>query len=83
MQPVTADEISERVAAASGGALSIDEAKDEQFNLLEKGFTSLSFLRLVDDLEVSYGVYIDLEGDTTFLGRVSSIVKFLNDERSG
>jgi hypothetical protein len=73
--------LSERVAdlieRASGGVVSRQLALDEGANLIEKGFSSLSFLQLVDLLETTYGVYIDLEGDTTFLGRVSGIVTFL------
>ncbi|MBB4910646.1 acyl carrier protein [Actinophytocola algeriensis] len=73
-------EIAELIAETSGGAVGKDLALDEQSNLLEKGFSSLSFLQLIDALETRYGVYIDLEEDTTFLGRVSGIVRFLKDQ---
>lgn len=65
---------------ASDGVISREAALDESANLLEKGFSSLSFLQLVDALETKYGVYIDLEQDTTFLGRVSGIVTFLSEQ---
>jgi acyl carrier protein len=71
------DNVARLIEQASGGLVSRELALDERSNLLEKGFSSLSFLQLIDSLETSYGVYIDLEGDTTFLGRVSGIVKFL------
>ncbi|MET0135382.1 MAG: phosphopantetheine-binding protein [Kibdelosporangium sp.] len=72
-----ASDVAGLIAEASGGTVTADLALDEEANLLEKGFSSLSFLQLIDSLETKYGVYIDLEQDTTFLGRVSGIVDFL------
>jgi acyl carrier protein len=73
-------DVASLIADASGGVVSRELALDENANLLEKGFSSLSFLQLVDALETRYGVYIDLEQDTTFLGRVSGIVTFLSEQ---
>lgn len=73
-------EVADLIEEASAGTVSSDTALDESANLLEKGFSSLSFLKLIDLLELRYGVYIDLEEDTTFLGRVSGIVAFLQEQ---
>jgi acyl carrier protein len=73
-------DVARLVEDASDGVISRELALDESSNLLEKGFSSLSFLQLVDTLETEYGVYIDLEQDTTFLGRVSGIVTFLREQ---
>jgi acyl carrier protein len=70
-------QISALIANASDGTLTESEVRDETTTLLEKGFGSLSFLKLIDSIELSYGVYIDLEEDTAFLGRVSGIRSFL------
>jgi acyl carrier protein len=72
--------VADLIAEASGGVVSPELALDEESNLLEKGFSSLSFLQLIDTIETTYGVYIDLEEDTTFLGRVSGIVEFLKTQ---
>jgi acyl carrier protein len=74
------DKVAILIEQASGGVVTRQLALDESSNLLEKGFSSLSFLQLIDSLETTYGVYIDLEGDTTFLGRVSGIVRFLKEQ---
>ena len=41
--------------------------------------TSLSFLRLVDAIEIAYGVEIDLENDLERMRTVASIVDFLTE----
>ncbi len=73
-------EVTDLIVEASSGVVTGEQVVDESANLLEKGFSSLSFLQLIDALETRYGVYIDLEADTRFLGRVSSIVKFLREQ---
>ncbi|TDV49757.1 phosphopantetheine-binding protein [Actinophytocola oryzae] len=73
-------EITSLIVETSGGVVTGAQVVDESANLLEKGFSSLSFLQLIDALETRYGIYIDLEGDTRFLGRVSSIVTFLREQ---
>jgi acyl carrier protein len=78
-----ATEVTDLIVVASSGVVSGEQVRDESANLLEKGFSSLSFLQLIDALETRYGVYIDLEGDTKFLGRVSGIVRFLRDQNVG
>ncbi|GAB3888171.1 phosphopantetheine-binding protein [Kibdelosporangium lantanae] len=74
------DEVTGLIVDASGGVVTGEQVRDESANLLEKGFSSLSFLQLIDALETRFGVYIDLEGETKFLGRVSSIVGFLREQ---
>ncbi|TYL85817.1 hypothetical protein [Bradyrhizobium cytisi] len=74
------ESIAKLIEQASSGLVTQQLALDERSNLLEKGFSSLSFLQLIDSIETTYGVYIDLEEDTTFLGRVSGIVRFLKEQ---
>jgi acyl carrier protein len=76
-------EVTSLIVDASGGVVTAGHAVDESTNLLEKGFSSLSFLQLIDALETHFGIYIDLEGDTRFLGRVSTIVRFLREQNVG
>jgi acyl carrier protein len=74
------DRIAGLIEVSSDGRVSKEVALDERSNLLEKGFSSLSFLQLIDSIETQFGVYIDLEGDTKFLGRVSGIEEFLRTQ---
>jgi acyl carrier protein len=76
-------EVTGLIVDASGGVVTAAQVVDESSNLLEKGFSSLSFLQLVDALETHFGIYIDLEEDTRFLGRVSTIVRFLREQNVG
>ncbi|MEH0424389.1 acyl carrier protein [Streptomyces sp. B21-083] len=68
------------VAEASEGAVSQDAALAEGRTLTELGLTSLSYLRLIDALENEFGVYIDLEEDTAFLGSVDGLVQYLDGQ---
>ncbi|QWF76793.1 hypothetical protein [Amycolatopsis sp. CA-230715] len=74
------DQVADLIVESSGGVVTGEQVWDESANLLEKGFSSLSFLQLIDSLETTYGVYIDVEADTQFLGRVSTIVGFLREQ---
>lgn len=76
------DHVANLIATASGGTLSREQALNPNGNLLEKGFSSLSFLQLIDAIENDFGVYIDLEADTTFLGSVEGIVTYLEAQRA-
>jgi|tagenome__1003787_1003787.scaffolds.fasta_scaffold14186594_1 acyl carrier protein len=76
-------EVTSLIVETSGGVVTDAQVVDESTNLLEKGFSSLSFLQLIDALETRYGIYIDLEGNTRFLGRVSTIVTFLREQNIG
>jgi acyl carrier protein len=74
----------QRVAAmvedASEGTLNRDAALEEGRTLAEKGLSSLAYLRLIDAVETEFGVYIDLEGDTTFMSTVPGIVGYMAAE---
>ncbi|WP_405425944.1 phosphopantetheine-binding protein [Micromonospora sp. NBC_00617] len=76
------DRVAELIAAASNGTVTTQQASDTSSNLLEKGFTSLSFLQLIDAVENEFGLYIDLEEDTTFLGSVDGIVGFIHAQQA-
>lgn len=70
----------ELVAAVSEGAVSKETALSGSSTLTELGLTSLAYLRLIDALENEFGVYIDLEEDTSFLGSVEGLVRYLDEQ---
>jgi acyl carrier protein len=72
--------IAHLVQEASEGAVSSEQALDETSNLTDKGFSSLSFLRLIDSIENELGVYVDLESDTTFMQTVDGISGYVSAE---
>ncbi|MGW4369555.1 acyl carrier protein [Nocardia takedensis] len=67
------------VAKATDGTLDADSAQRSERSFADAGMTSLSFLRLVDALEIRYGVEIDLEEDLDRMRTVASIVAYLRD----
>lgn len=69
--------IAEMVATATDGT--IGDAADATGTFADAGMTSLSFLRLVDAIEIAYGVEIDLENDLERMRTVVSIVDFLTE----
>ena len=76
-------QIADLLAESSGGTVTPEQALDTSTNLIEKGFTSLSFLQLIDAVENTFGLYIDLEGDTTFLGSVPGIAGHVAEQQAG
>lgn len=74
------DRISEIIEEVSAGSVTKEQALDAQTDLTDKGFTSLSFLQLIDAVETELGVYIDLEGDTKFLQSVDGIADYVHSQ---
>jgi acyl carrier protein len=70
------------VEQSSEGSVSKAAALTPGATLTDTGLTSLSYLRLIDKIENDIGVYIDLEGDTSFLGSVDSIAEYIDAQRS-
>ena len=71
--------VAELVAKVTDGTLDADSAQRSEQTFADAGMTSLSFLRLVDALEIRYGVEIDLEEDLDRMRTVASIVAYLRD----
>jgi acyl carrier protein len=83
--PHTADDtltlaVAELVAAATDGIIAAATAQAAGQTFADAGMTSLSFLRLVDALELRYGVEIDLENDIDAMRTVALIVEYLRAE---
>ncbi|MBF6194319.1 MULTISPECIES: acyl carrier protein [Nocardia] len=72
--------VADLVATATDGTLDADSAQRSEQTFAEAGMTSLSFLRLVDALEIRYGVEIDLENDLDHLRTVAAIVAYLRNQ---
>ncbi|MEU0807681.1 acyl carrier protein [Streptomyces sp. NPDC005970] len=72
--------VAELVQEASEGTLSPESALTDGNTLAEKGLSSLSYLRLIDSIETEFGIYIDLEGDTTFMQTIPGIVAYMAAE---
>jgi acyl carrier protein len=73
--------IARLVAQASSGMISEAQAAHPNTNLSELGLSSLAYLRLIDSIELEYGVSIDLEGDIAFMTSVDGIAEYVNAQR--
>ncbi|MEU4416880.1 acyl carrier protein [Nocardia salmonicida] len=69
--------VAELVAKVTDGTIDAESAHRSEQTFAEAGMTSLSFLRLVDALEIDYGVEIDLETDLDSMRTVASIADYL------
>lgn len=76
------DLIASLVTEASGGVVSVEAALGPETDLQALGLSSLAFLQLIDAIENDLGVYIDLDGDTTFLRTVDGIVRYVEVQRA-
>lgn len=72
--------IARLVENASDGLISATEALEADTDLQQRGLTSLAFLRLVDAIENTLGVYVDLEQDITFMRTVAGISRYVEAE---
>jgi acyl carrier protein len=70
--------VAELVHAASGGAVGVADALADQARLGDLGLDSLGLLRLIDALEIEYGVEIDLADERVRLDTVDAIVASLD-----
>ena len=74
--------IARLVTRASSGWISEEQAARSDTNLTEQGLSSLSYLKLIDSIEIELGVYIDLEGDIAFMTSVKGIVEYVSTQRA-
>lgn len=67
------------IAIAAGGRIGDADLADDSVDLRQIGLDSLGYLNLLEGLERTFGVAIDLdqEDDHTFLHTVGNIVRFL------
>ncbi|WP_174187628.1 acyl carrier protein [Nocardia barduliensis] len=72
--------VADLVATATDGTVDADTAQRSEQTFADAGMTSLAFLRLVDALEIRYGVEIDLENDLDHLRTVTAIVAYLRNQ---
>ncbi|MBF6338070.1 acyl carrier protein [Nocardia abscessus] len=72
--------VADLVATATDGTVDADTAQRSEQTFADAGMTSLAFLRLVDALEIRYGVEIDLENDLDHLRTVAAIVAYLRNQ---
>jgi acyl carrier protein len=79
------DELTLQVAGlieeSSEGTITQNQALDATSSLGDKGFSSLSFLRLIDSIENELGVYVDLEQDTSFMTTIDGIVGYIRSQQ--
>ena len=75
----TTTRVERLIYIAAGGKISEADLKDGQTDLRRIGLDSLGYLNLLEGLERTFGVVIDLdqEPDHTFLHTVDNIVRFL------
>jgi acyl carrier protein len=74
--------VAELVSAASQGTVRADDALTGDTPLGDLGLDSLGLLRLIDALELEYGVELDLTDQRVRLDSVDDIVASLNEHRS-
>lgn len=75
--PVTREAVAAMVERASDGEVPAVTALSASASLAALGVSSLGFLRLVDMLEETYGVAVDLAAARTALATVDAIVAML------
>ncbi|APE35010.1 hypothetical protein BOX37_14805 [Nocardia mangyaensis] len=69
--------VADLVAQATDGIIDVSSTETAGTSFADAGMTSLSFLRLVDALEIRYGIEIDLEHDIGSMRTVALIVEYL------
>jgi acyl carrier protein len=74
------ERVAELVAVTSSDGISAAVALEPGSTLTDKGMTSLGYLRLIDAIETEFGIYVDLEADSTFLETVHGIAQRISDE---
>jgi acyl carrier protein len=68
---------------SSDGSLSAGELDTVQGSLRAVGYSSLSFIRLIDGIENELGVYIDPDADIALFDTVDSILGLVVESRDG
>lgn len=71
------------VSIAAGGRIDEADLADDNVDLRNIGLDSLGYLNLLEGLERTFGVAIDLdeEEDHSFLHTIGNIVRFLESRR--
>jgi acyl carrier protein len=80
MSSMLTQTIARLVTQASAGSISEEQAACPGTNLSEQGLSSLSYLKLIDAIEIELGVYIDLEGDLAFMTSVQTIAEYVSNQ---
>ncbi|MGW5354038.1 phosphopantetheine-binding protein [Streptomyces sp. NPDC004031] len=70
-------ELAALVAEASDGLISAEEALEEPESLGLLGLTSLGFVRLIQAVELRYGVAVGTDDDLTALDTVPALAEYL------
>ncbi|HLS75816.1 MAG TPA: acyl carrier protein [Nocardia sp.] len=70
----------EMVVKATDGTVDAETAQRTDQTFADAGMTSLAFLRLVDALEIRFGVEIDLETELDQMRTVELIVAYLRNQ---
>ncbi|WEV23851.1 phosphopantetheine-binding protein [Streptomyces sp. 71268] len=59
--------------AAGDGSVTADELASANYSLREVGYSSLSYMRLIDSIENEVGVYLDPEAATEHYETIDSV----------
>ena len=80
----TKDKVGRLVYMAAGGKVSREDLAKPGIDLRDVGLDSLGYLNLLEGLERTFGVAIDLdeEDDHTFLHTIDNIVHYLDAQGS-
>lgn len=70
--------LADLVADVSGGEISAKEALAGDHSLSALGLTSLAWIRLIDAIEDTFGVDVDLGGDLSAFERVDALAAHLS-----
>ena len=65
--------ILELAIAAGDGSVSADELAGVNYSLRSVGYSSLSYMRLIDSIENEIGVYLDPEADIEHYETIDSV----------
>ena len=75
--------LADMVAEASEGEVSTADALAADHTLTALGFTSLARIRLIDAIEDTFGVEVDLGGDLAVFEGVDALADHLAERMSG
>lgn len=71
------------IVDSSDGNLSVGELDAARGSLRALGYSSLSYIRLIDGIENELGVYIDPDADIELFTTVDSILGLVVESRDG
>ncbi|MFC6081927.1 acyl carrier protein [Sphaerisporangium aureirubrum] len=76
-------DLADMIASASGGEVRADDVLTTGHSLSALGLTSLARIRLIDALEDTYGVDVDLSGDLSSFESVDALATHVADLLAG